>query len=201
MKRDSVTLCFDTRVGDWWGGIIAVYISRKWVENIQAYLSKPWHDGLKFVSFSASDPWVTELNLDEINPAILGLAVPLLADGHGPVREDEAWVYLGADSVFDDWNSEFKWRYSEVEVWPGYPTVIIDPLTGKKSLAAPTAESANLYYTWKEKHSMEGASRFIGTLADLLFLFEDERVKSGQHVAGLKNKLMKMDDELPNDLQ
>lgn len=201
MKRDSVTLCFDTHVGDWWGGIIAVYISRKWVENIQAYLSKPWHGGLKSVTFSASDPWVTDLNLDEINPAILGLAVPMSADGHGPVHNDEAWVYLGEDTVFDDWESEFKWRYGEVEVWPGYPEVVIDPVTGKRSHAAPTAENAHLYYSWKEKHSMEGTNRFIGSLADLLFLFEDERVRSGQHVAGLKKKLVKMDDELPSDLQ
>ena len=201
MKRDSVTLCFDTHVGDWWSGIIAVYISRKWVENIQAYLSKPWHSGLKFVTFSASDPWVTDLNLSEINPAILGLAVPMSADDHGPVNDDDAWVYLGEDTVFDDWNSEFKWRYGEVEVWPGYPAVIIDPESGKRSHAERMAEDTRLYYSWKEKHSMEGTNRFIGTLADLLFLFEDERVKSGQQVADLKKKLVKMDDELPNDLQ
>lgn len=201
MKRDGVTLCFDTHVGDWWGGIVAVYISRKWVENIQAYLSKPWHDGLKFVTFSASDPCVTDLNLDEINPAILGLAVPLSADAHGTVHDDEAWVYLGEEAVFDDWESEYKWRYGEVEVWPGYHAVTIDPETGKRNQVAHTAENAHLYYSWKEKHSMEGTNRFIGTLADLLFLFEDERVKSGQQVAGLKKKLVKMDDELPNDLQ
>ena len=193
-------LCFNTHVDDWWSGIIAVQIHRKWVENIQAFLSKPWHGGLKYVTFDASDPDVTDLSLDEINPKIYGSFVPFSADGSPPVSDDEAWVYLGDEAVFDDWDSEFKWRYGEIEVWPGYPAVIIDPETGKRSHAERKAEHARLYYSWKEKHSMDGTNRFIGTLADLLFLFEDERVMSGHMVSRLKSKIVKIDDELPSDL-
>lgn len=200
MKRDSVTLCFNTHIEDWWSGIIAVYIHRKWVENVQAFLSQPWHGGLKYVTFDASDPDVTDLNLNEINPKIYGSFVPFSADSPPPVSDNEAWVYLGDEAVFDDWDSEFKWRYGEIEVWPSYPDVIIDPETGKRSYGERNPERANLYYSWKEKHSMEGTNRYIGTLADLLFLFEDERVMSGHMVSNLKSKIVKIDDDLPNDL-
>ena len=193
MKRDSVTLCFDAHVGEWWSGVVAVKIHRKWVENIRAYLSNKWHDGLKYVVFDASDPDVTEMSVEELDGKITG--------NNDELPEHEAWVCLAEDSVFDSWESEFRWRYGEVEVWPGYPAVIIDPETGKRSHAERVAEHTHLYYSWKEKHSMEGTNRFIGTLSDLLFLFEDERVKTGHKVSDLKRTLSKITDDMPDDLK
>lgn len=157
---------------------MAVLIGKKWLNNLlTSDIIGKWPPGVKYVAFDASDPWVT----DERLPEATGIVHPTLDRDYAPV------LYLEGEQIFDSWDSDVRWRYGEIHVWKNFGT------TGMSQM--------QLYYSCKEKHSMEELSIGLGSIEDLVVAFEDSRVTNLSEAYGLAEEMQHISDVLPDDLK
>ena len=176
MTREKIVVMFNTCT-EWWSGSMAVTISRKWLDNLlTSDIIGKWPPGVKYVAFSASDPDVTDESLHEAT----GIFHEVLD------RDYESLLYLEDEQIFDSWDSEFRWRYGEIHAW--------------KIFSSPSSQM-QLYYTCKEKHSMEEISILLGSTEDLVVAFEDSRVTNLSKTYGLAAEIQHISDGLPDDLK
>jgi len=167
---------FNTK-NEWWSGSLAVLIGKKWLNNLlTSDIIGKWPPGVKYVAFDASDPWVADESLTEAT----GIFHPTLDKDYEPL------LYLEGEQIFDSWDSDVRWRYGEVHVWNNF--------------SGPALQK-QLYYTCKEKHSMEEISIFLGSIEDLVVAFEDSRVPNLSKTYGLAEEIQHISDGLPDDLK
>ena len=160
MTRKSIVVMFNTCT-EWWSGSMAISISRKWLDNLlTSNIIGKWPTGVKYVAFDACDPDVT----DESLPEATGISHDVLN------RDYESLLYLEDEQIFDSWDSTFRWRYGEIHAW--------------RNFSGPSSQ-IQLYYSCKEKHSMEEISILLGSIEDLVVAFEDSRVTNLSKTYGL----------------